>query len=110
MSYPQQPGGYQPMPQDHPGAQTAMILGLVALVGGVLCGLPYVVGPFAWSKGKQVMNEIDASGGQMGGRGQAQAGFIMGIVATVFLIIGILGLILFVVAGGFGAFMDSQSF
>ena len=47
MSYPPPPpGGYgyqaQP-PQNHPGAQTALILGIVALAGGLLCGLPYVV-------------------------------------------------------------------
>ena len=36
------------------------------------------------------MNEIDASGGQLGGRGQAQAGYVLGIIGTVLLIFGLL--------------------
>jgi hypothetical protein len=110
MSYPPPPGGdYQQVPRDHPEAQKAMIMGIVALVGGVLCGLPYFVGPFAWRKGKQVMSEIDASAGRMGGRGQAQTGYILGIVATVLLIIGVVTLVLLVGLGGLGAFLDSQN-
>ena len=64
MSYPpQQGGGYQsPAPQDHPRATTALILGIL---GVVLC---YILAPFAWKIGKQAVNEIDASGGQLGGR------------------------------------------
>lgn len=113
MSYPPPPpGGYgyqaQP-PQNHPGAQTALILGIVALAGGLLCGLPYVVGPFAWKKGKQVMNEVDASAGQVGGRGQAQAGYILGIIATVLLIVGVVGFIILLTVGGLGAFMQGQN-
>jgi uncharacterized Tic20 family protein len=113
MSYPPHPGGgypgggYQPPPQ-HPGAQTAMILGIVAVAGGLLCGLPYVVGPFAWRKGKEVMGEIDASGGQMGGRGQAQAGYILGIVATVLLIIGVIGFVIVATTIGLGTLMGTQ--
>lgn len=86
MSYPpQQGGGYQPpAPQDHPRATTALILGIL---GVVLC---YILGPFAWKVGKQAVNEIDASGGQLGGRGQAQAGYVLGIIGTVLLIFGLL--------------------
>ncbi len=110
MSYPPPPGAdYQQTPPNHPGAQTAMVLGIVALAGGFLCGLPYVVGPFAWKKGKEVMNEIDASGGRMGGRGQAQTGYVCGIVATIFLIIGVIGLVLVLSLGGVGAYLDSQN-
>jgi hypothetical protein len=114
MSYPPQPGGGYPgggyqQPPQHPGAQTALILGIVALAGGLLCGLPYLVGPFAWRKGKQVMNEVDASGGQVGGRGQAQAGYILGIIATVLLIIGVIGFVLIVTTVGLGAFLNTQN-
>lgn len=89
MSYPPPPEqpqyGYQPQlpPPDHPRAMTAMILGILGLV---LCQL---VGPFAWKIGGQAMREIDASGGQLGGRGLAQAGYILGIVATVLLIVAV---------------------
>lgn len=107
MSYPPPQPGYQPqMPQDHPGAKSAMILGIVALAGGFLCGLPYLVGPFAMVKGKRVMSEIDAAGGQYGGRGQAQTGFILGIVATVLLALSLVFVVIFFAGGGYGEFVD----
>jgi hypothetical protein len=84
MSYPPQPGGYQQPPQDHPRATMSMILGILGLV---ICG---VIAPFAWRMGKKTMDEIDASGGALGGRGMAQAGYIMGIIGTVFLALGLL--------------------
>jgi hypothetical protein len=56
-----------------------------------------VLGPWAWVKGKRTMDEVDASGGHLGGRGQAQAGMICGIIATgflaLFVILGLLGLV-----------------
>jgi TRAP-type C4-dicarboxylate transport system permease small subunit len=85
MSYPPPPpGGYQPPQQDHPRATMSLILGILGLV---ICG---VIAPFAWNMGKKTMNEIDASGGQLGGRGMAQAGYIMGIIGTVLLALGVL--------------------
>ena len=94
MSYPQQPGGYQPMPEDHPRATTALVLGIL---GVVICN---VLGPFAWKIGKNATTDIDASGGRLGGRGQAQAGYILGIIGTVLLVIGVIGGVLLI----FGAF------
>jgi len=83
---------YRP-PQDHPQATTALILGIV---GVVVC---QVVAPFAFHLGRKAMREIDASGGTIGGRGNAQAGYVLGIVGTV-----LLGLtVLFVV--GYGIFI-----
>jgi hypothetical protein len=56
-----------------------MVLGILGLVA---C---QVISPFAWSMGKTTLAEIDASGGRLGGRGAAQAGYICGIVGTVLL-------------------------
>ena len=89
----QQPYGY-PVQQDHPKATTSMILGIVGIV---CCSF---AAPFAWMTGKKTVNEIDASGGRLGGRGQAQAGYILGIVGTVLLILGVLFFILAAVTGG----------
>lgn len=87
----QQPGyGYTP---DHPRATVALVLGIVSLV---LCS---VLGPVAWVIGGGAVREIDASGGRLGGRGQAKAGQILGIIATVLLVIGILFFVVVVVAG-----------
>jgi hypothetical protein len=79
------PVGYAP---DHPKATTSMVLGILGIV---LCGL---IAPFAWRIGKRTMNEIDASNGQLGGRGTAQAGYIMGIIGTVLLALAVLATIL----------------
>ena len=73
-----------------------MVLGILGLV---MC---QIVSPFAWAMGKRTLAEIDASGGRLGGRGQAQTGYILGIVGTVLLGVGLLFLVIyfvFVVAG-----------
>ncbi len=102
MSYPPQ---YDPPPYaqapDHPRATTALVLGILALV---LCGL---LGPFAWSIGRSTMHEIDASGGRWGGRGQAQAGYVLGIVATVLLLVPFALLAVFGVSFGLSALFGS---
>ena len=93
VPYPPQmpyPGGYPGYPPagypapEHPQAVTAMVLGILGLV---CCGL---ASPFAIWTGRKAMKEIDASGGRVGGRGQAQAGFIMGIIGTVLWVLGVL--------------------
>ena len=88
------PGGYGAPPQNHPKSTTALVLGIV---GVVCCSF---TAPFAWMMGKKAVNEIDASGGRLGGRGQAQAGYILGIIGTVLLVLGILFFILAAVTGG----------
>jgi hypothetical protein len=88
--YGQPPVGYAP---DHPKATTAMVLGILGIV---VCGL---VAPFAWRIGKRTVDEIDASHGQLGGRGTAQAGYILGIIGTILLVLGLLiGLLVMVLA------------
>jgi hypothetical protein len=90
---PPPPGGYAPQ-QNHPKSTTALILGIL---GVVCCSF---AAPFAWMTGKKAVSEIDASGGRLGGRGQAQAGYILGIIGTVLLILGLLFFILAAVTGG----------
>ena len=95
---------YLPAAPDHPSAGTALTLGLVALIGGWVCAVPFLVGPFAWATGARVRREIDASGGRYGGRGQATAGMVMGIVATGLLALAVLREGLLDVLGRAGAF------
>jgi uncharacterized membrane protein YjgN (DUF898 family) len=88
--YGQPPMGYAP---DHPKATTALVLGILGLV---VCGL---IAPFAWRIGKRTLDEIDGSHGQLGGRGTAQAGYVLGIIGTVVLLLGLLaGLLLMALA------------
>jgi hypothetical protein len=95
------PAGYPtPAPRDHPQAVTAMVLGILGLV---CCGL---ASPFAIWTGRKSMKEIDASGGWLGGRGQAQAGFILGIIGTV---LWVLGVLFYLVLIGFGLTAATQT-
>ncbi|WP_151084448.1 DUF4190 domain-containing protein [Nocardioides cynanchi] len=89
----QQPAAppYPSVPPNHPQSTTALVLGILGLV---LCG---AIAPFAWNIGSQAVREIDASGGAWGGRSEANAGRIMGIVGTVLLALGFLAFIAFVV-------------
>ncbi len=98
-AYGQQPGygGYAP---DHPKATTSLILGILGLV---VCG---ILAPFAWQMGKRTVSEIDASHGQLGGRGTAQAGYILGLIGTILLGLALLvavGLVVLAVVGMMGS-------
>jgi len=75
------------------GAVAALILGIVGIV---LCS---ILAPFAWAMGNKAQRLVDASGGTLGGRGEATAGKILGIIGTVFLIITIVALIAIIAFG-----------
>jgi hypothetical protein len=66
------------------GAVAALVLGLVGITVCQLCA------PFAWYYGRRAERLIDASGGTLSGRGEATAGKILGIVACVLVVLGIL--------------------
>ena len=85
-----------PMAPKHPSATTAMVLGIGALGGMFLCGIPIVLAPFAWMVGGRAVREIDANPGRYSGRDQAQAGRIMGMIGTGLLVLGVLAVIAFV--------------
>ncbi|MDX6296545.1 MAG: hypothetical protein QOI51_402 [Nocardioidaceae bacterium] len=101
---PPPPPGYNPYPsggpdypyrpvQDQGQATTALVLGILGLA---VC---QIIAPIALVIGRNSMKEIDASGGQLGGRGKALAGFIMGIIGTVILVVGVLLLALVFAVG-----------
>lgn len=85
-----QPGYPAMPPANHPQATTVLVLGILGLV---VCG---ILAPIAWVMGNRVVAEIDASGGTMGGRENANIGRILGIIGTV-----LIGLSLLVVIGVF---------
>ncbi len=82
-------------PQNAPGAVAALVLGILGIL---VCPL---LGPFAWVYGRKGERAVDASGGVLAGRGLATAGKILGIVATL-LIVLLLVALLFLIAGNGG--------
>jgi hypothetical protein len=71
---------------------------VLGIVGLVVC--PLVLSIPAWVIGRRTVREIDASNGQLGGRGNAQAGYVLGIIGTVWAGIGLLLVIGVFVIGG----------
>jgi len=78
------------------GAIPALVLGILGLVLCPLCA------PFAWALGRKAEQQVDASGGMLTGRGEATAGKILGIIATVLVILGILFFVLIAVGTSTG--------
>jgi hypothetical protein len=80
------PGGYygSPAPKGNQKALWAMILGIVGLV----CCSPLAIA--ALVLGIIAKEEIDESHGTQSGRGQAQAGFVLGIIGCVLMVIGVI--------------------
>ncbi len=78
--------GYGPPPGNSKKAIWSLVLG----IAGLVCCSFFTAIP-AIFLGRSAIKEIDASGGRLSGRGMATAGFVLGIIATVF---GIIYLIL----------------
>jgi hypothetical protein len=95
--YPPGQYGYQPVyaAPKHPQATLAMVLGIIGLTS-LMCYVTAFVAPFAWWIGAKAVKEIDAEPGRYGGRGEAMAGKIMGIIGTVLLIIALIAVAFFV--------------
>jgi hypothetical protein len=91
MSYPPQPhNGADDQPRNpspypiqpkEPQATTAMVLGIVAVAGGMMCYLPILVSPVALFFGRKSLNAIKQQP-HLGGRGEAMAGFVLGSIGT----------------------------
>lgn len=91
-----QPYGYRP--PEHPKATTALVLGLVSVVGAfAFLGLTLVISPFAWVVGSRARKEIRASNGYYGGDSNATAGMVLGIIGTILLVLGILAVFALIV-------------
>ncbi|MEO6605937.1 MAG: DUF4190 domain-containing protein [Aeromicrobium sp.] len=91
--------GYQPVYQapKHPQATLAMVLGIIGLTG-LMCYVTFLVAPFAWWIGAKANREIKADPARYSGGSEASAGKIMGIIGTVFLILGLLAITALIIA------------
>jgi hypothetical protein len=93
-------------PQNDGMAVASMVIGIVSLV--LMCG--YGIGllgsPAALIMGRISMKRIDRSEGRLGGRGFAQAGFILGIIGTILLVLAIIAVVILIVVAVNGGFDD----
>jgi hypothetical protein len=65
-------------------AAAALVLAILGLIFSIPAGLPgMVAGPIAYFLGKSARTRIRESNGALGGEGAANAGRILGIVATI---------------------------
>jgi hypothetical protein len=87
-------------PPNHGSATTSLVLGILSLV---LCG--FFTGIPAMIMGRRAGFEIDTSSGRLGGRGIATAGFVTGLIGTLW---SGLSLVLVVGVFVFGAAMSSS--
>ena len=86
-----------PAPTTHPQATTVLTLGLVGLVGGLMCYLPLLLSPVAWVKGARVKREIEADPMRWSGQDQVTAGYVTGIIGTVILGLAVTALVVLIV-------------
>jgi hypothetical protein len=71
------------------------VLGILSLI---LCGL--FTGIPAMITARRATRDIDESGGRLGGRGIAQAGFVTGLIGTLLTTVGILIVLITFAVGG----------
>jgi hypothetical protein len=104
-AYPQQ-YGYPVAPRNEGMGVAAMVTGIVALVLACAYGIGLLASPVALVLGKVSMNRIKRSQGQVGGRGFALTGFILGIIGTVLLVLWVVVLAIIIVV----AIQDPNAF
>jgi predicted Zn finger-like uncharacterized protein len=77
--------------QPHRGP-LVLILGILSLVLGLTMGIGWVLGPVAWILGNNDLKEMRAGRMDPEGEGATNAGRICGIISTVILGLGLVGL------------------
>ncbi len=102
MGMPNYGGPVMPPPptQAKGNATTVLVLGIISLV---CCQL---AGPVAWFLGNKELTAIRAGISPASGEGTAKAGMIMGMIATVLFILGIIAVVFF---GGLGVLSGIMS-
>ena len=98
------PPGYPPAipsPQaSNPLAVWSLVLGIVGASGALCCVLFGLCAPAAIITGHLGKQRADQSYGRIGGRGLAQAGFVLGIVGSAVFAIQLVILVVFALTGG----------
>lgn len=70
-------------------ATTALVLGILGFLCCQLCA------PFAWYVGNQELKAIKAGASPAANQGYATAGMVLGIIGSIFLVLGLLWILFF---------------
>ena len=89
-SLPEAPAGN---PVEHPHATTVLVLGVLSML---CCG---ALGPIAWVMGKRALDQIELSGGTIGGRSQVLVGYVIGIIGTLMMVVTACKFLLVLIGG-----------
>jgi hypothetical protein len=80
------------------GAVPALVLGIVAVGGCFILVVPVFLAPLAWYHGAAGVRRVDREPHLWSGRGEAQAGQVLGMIGTA-LMVGLLGMLLLATVG-----------
>ena len=91
-------------PQTPGSAIAALVCGILAVLGCMFfTGIPAMV------LGRRAKREIEQSGGALTGEGLATAGFVTGLIGTIWSVLGAILLIVVIAVGGVAAYEFGQS-
>ena len=85
---------YDPVPPGRSASVNGTLILVLGILSIVVCG---ILGPIAWVMGNNALAALDRGEGDPNERTSANAGRICGIVGTVFLILGVLMGLLYLV-------------
>jgi len=100
-------------PSSGGNATLVLILGIVGLLGGLgsccCCLLQFLAlcSPVAWFLGHKELKDIRAGRTPASGEGVAKAGMICGIIGTVFIVLYIIGIFIYIAMVGLVAATDT---
>ncbi len=97
--YPTGYGSYGTPAMQHPRAVPALVMGILSIVLGLMCGVGGLLGIGGIVLGRAARSEIDAQPGRWEGRSAANAGFITGTVGVVICALAVVVVILVVLTG-----------
>jgi len=79
--------------QSEPASSRAIWSLVLGILGLILCG---ILAPFAWWLGAAELRDIKAGLAPSSGQGLATAGMVLGIIGTVFLMLGCCGAAIYI--------------
>ena len=93
--------GFGPIAQSNGKATTAMVLGIIGLALLPCYGIPTLfLSPTAYFIGRSSQKEIDANPGSWSNAGMAKAGWIMGLIGSILVLLFIIAIVGLVIWAG----------